>query len=118
MKIGFIGLGNMGAPMAANLVQVGHTVTGFDVAGTSAQGVSMAGSAAQAAAGREVVITMVPNGHILPAVAGGVHPAVSHANEWNYSPSFACTSARSISPNGLLLAGFSKSYLNNSKSRL
>ncbi|MGC2199055.1 MAG: NAD(P)-binding domain-containing protein, partial [Stellaceae bacterium] len=29
--IGFIGLGNMGAPMAANLVKAGHQVTGFDV---------------------------------------------------------------------------------------
>jgi 3-hydroxyisobutyrate dehydrogenase len=32
MKIGFIGLGNMGAPMAANLVAAGHEVTGFDLA--------------------------------------------------------------------------------------
>jgi 3-hydroxyisobutyrate dehydrogenase len=35
MKIGFIGLGNMGAPMAANLVKAGHEVTGFDVAGVT-----------------------------------------------------------------------------------
>ena len=33
MKVGFIGLGNMGAPMARNLVAAGHEVTGFDVAG-------------------------------------------------------------------------------------
>ena len=32
MKIGFIGLGNMGAPMARNLAKAGHDVTGFDVA--------------------------------------------------------------------------------------
>ena len=32
MKIGFIGLGNMGAPMAANLAAAGHQVTGFDTA--------------------------------------------------------------------------------------
>ena len=38
MKIGFIGLGNMGAPMAANLAKAGHEVTGFDVAGTTAEG--------------------------------------------------------------------------------
>ena len=31
MKIGFIGLGNMGAPMARNLAKAGHAVTGFDV---------------------------------------------------------------------------------------
>jgi 3-hydroxyisobutyrate dehydrogenase len=38
MKIGFIGLGNMGAPMAANLVKAGHEVTGFDVAGVTVDG--------------------------------------------------------------------------------
>ena len=35
MKIGFIGLGNMGAPMAANLSAAGHAVTGFDAAGVA-----------------------------------------------------------------------------------
>ncbi len=49
MKIGFIGLGNMGAPMAANLIKAGHEVTGFDVAGVTAEGAANAGSAAEAA---------------------------------------------------------------------
>ena len=49
MKIGFIGLGNMGAPMAANLAAAGHDVAGFDVAQTTADGVSVAASAAAAA---------------------------------------------------------------------
>ena len=43
MKIGFIGLGNMGAPMAANLAKAGHAVTGFDMAEVSVEGVEMAG---------------------------------------------------------------------------
>ena len=68
MKIGFIGLGNMGAPMAANLAAAGHDVTGFDVAETAVDGVNIASSAAAAAAGREAVITMLPNGGILRAV--------------------------------------------------
>ncbi|MEO0633064.1 MAG: 3-hydroxyisobutyrate dehydrogenase [Pseudomonadota bacterium] len=76
MRIGFIGLGNMGAPMAANLVRAGHAVTGFDVAGTTAEGVEMVGSAAVAATGRDVVITMLPNGDILRAVAAEVIPAM------------------------------------------
>jgi 3-hydroxyisobutyrate dehydrogenase-like beta-hydroxyacid dehydrogenase len=38
MNIAFIGLGNMGAPMAANLVTAGHAVTGFDVAGVTVEG--------------------------------------------------------------------------------
>ena len=39
MKIGFIGLGNMGAPMAANLSKAGHDVYGFDIAPISISGV-------------------------------------------------------------------------------
>ena len=37
MKIGFIGLGNMGAPMAHNLAKAGHTVFGFDTQNVSVQ---------------------------------------------------------------------------------
>ena len=76
MKIGFIGLGNMGAPMAANLVAAGHAVTGFDTAAPCPAGVTQAASAAEAAAGAEVVITMLPNGAILRAVAAEVIPAL------------------------------------------
>ncbi|MEY8843260.1 NAD(P)-dependent oxidoreductase, partial [Cribrihabitans sp. XS_ASV171] len=76
MKIGFIGLGNMGAPMAANLAAAGHEVTGFDMAEVSVEGVTMAGSAAEAAKGAEVVITMLPNGQILRKVAAEVIPAM------------------------------------------
>ena len=75
MKIGFIGLGNMGAPMAANLVAAGHEVTGFDVAGVTVDGVEQASDAAQAAAGRDAVITMLPNGDILRDVYSEIVPA-------------------------------------------
>jgi len=77
MKIGFIGLGNMGAPMAANLAAAGHVVTGFDLAAPMPQGVAKADSAAEAATGQEVVITMLPNGAILKSVAGEVIPAMA-----------------------------------------
>ena len=77
MKIGFIGLGNMGAPMAANLVKAGHAVTGFDTAGVTVEGVTAAASAAAAATGADVVITMLPNGAILRAVAAEVIPAMT-----------------------------------------
>jgi len=76
MKIGFIGLGNMGGPMAANLAKEGHEVLGFDMASVTIAGVSMAGSAAEAATGADVVITMLPNGQILRAVAAEVLPAM------------------------------------------
>ena len=77
MKIGFIGLGNMGAPMAANLVKAGHEVTGFDRADVSIAGVTLAGSGAEAATGAEVVITMLPDGAILRNVAAEVIPAMT-----------------------------------------
>ncbi len=77
MKIGFIGLGNMGAPMAANLVKAGHAVTGYDVAAPCPEGVTRAASAAEAATGADVVITMLPNGAILRAVAAEVIPAMA-----------------------------------------
>lgn len=76
MKIGFIGLGNMGGPMASNLVAAGHEVSGFDVAGVTIEGVETAATAAQAATGADVVITMLPNGQILRSVAAEIIPAM------------------------------------------
>ncbi|MFK7834868.1 MAG: 3-hydroxyisobutyrate dehydrogenase [Sulfitobacter sp.] len=75
LKIGFIGLGNMGAPMAANLAKAGHSVTGFDVAGTAAEGVATAADIQIAAEGADVVITMLPNGSIWRQVAA---EAITH----------------------------------------
>lgn len=77
MQIAFIGLGNMGAPMAANLVREGHAVTGFDTAAPMPDGVTKATTAADAAKGAEVVITMLPNGAILRAVAAEVIPVMA-----------------------------------------
>lgn len=77
MKIAFIGLGNMGAPMAANLVAAGHDVTGFDVAGVTVDGVTQANSGPDAAQGAAVVITMLPNGAILRRVADELIPAMA-----------------------------------------
>ncbi len=74
MKIGFIGLGNMGAPMATNLAKAGHEVAGFDVAGTTAEGVRVADSLEAAVAGMDAVITMLPNGSILRQVAAQAIP--------------------------------------------
>jgi 3-hydroxyisobutyrate dehydrogenase len=75
-KIGFIGLGNMGAPMAANLAKAGMAVAGFDTAGTTAEGMSEASSGPEAARQADVVITMLPNGAILRSVADDILPAM------------------------------------------
>lgn len=77
MKIGFIGLGNMGAPMAANLAAAGHEVTGFDLSAPCPAGVTKAETATAAATGAEVVITMLPNGAILRSVAAELVPAMT-----------------------------------------
>lgn len=77
MKIGFIGLGNMGGPMAANLVKAGHAVMGFDLAAPTPKGVERAESASLAAEGKDVVITMLPNGAILRSVASEIIPAMT-----------------------------------------
>jgi len=76
MRIGFIGLGNMGAPMAANLAAAGHQVIGYDVAAPLPEGVAQAMDSAEAATGQEVVITMLPNGEILRAVAAEILPVM------------------------------------------
>jgi 3-hydroxyisobutyrate dehydrogenase len=69
--IGFVGLGNMGGPMAANLVKAGHIVRGADlmpeaIAAAKAAGVQTVTTAAETAQGAEIVITMLPAGkHVL-----------------------------------------------------
>ena len=77
MRIGFIGLGNMGGPMAANLAKAGHEVRGFDLAAPMPEGVTRAATATEAASGADVVLTMLPNGAILRAVAAEVIPAMA-----------------------------------------
>ncbi|WP_041669542.1 3-hydroxyisobutyrate dehydrogenase [Cereibacter sphaeroides] len=77
MKIAFIGLGNMGGPMARNLAAAGHEVTGFDPAAPAPEGVQAAASATEAVAGAEVVVTMLPNGAILRQVAQEIVPAMT-----------------------------------------
>ena len=67
MKIGFIGLGNMGGGMAANLSKAGHEVTAFDLAEPAIErargnGCAIAASAAEAVAGADAVVTMLPAG--------------------------------------------------------
>jgi len=65
MKVGFIGLGNMGEPMSRNVLAAGHDLVVHDIrrkaaAGLEAAGATWAASPREAAAGREVVITMLP----------------------------------------------------------
>ncbi len=78
-KIAFIGLGNMGGPMAANLLKAGHGVAGFDTsdaacAAAAEAGVAVKPSLAEAATGADVVMTMLPNGKLVLACLHGLLP--------------------------------------------
>jgi len=82
--IAFIGLGNMGGPMAANLVKGGHAVTGFDLSADGitrflAAGGTSAKTVAEAVAGAEVVVSMLPEGRHVEAVYGGADGVFAHA---------------------------------------
>jgi len=81
-SIAFIGLGNMGGPMAANLVKAGHKVVAFDLVATlrdqaKADGASIAESAVASVNGAEVVVTMLPAGKHVLSVWNEVVPAMS-----------------------------------------
>jgi len=81
-RIAFIGLGNMGGPMAANLVKAGHAVTGFDLSpdmlqAAEATGVKPANILSEALADAEVAITMLPKGEHVLSVWGDILRAPS-----------------------------------------
>ena len=81
-QIAFIGLGNMGGPMAANLVKAGHSVTGFDLVpavleAAKAAGVAIAATPGDAVAGADSIITMLPSGKHVLSVYDAILPAVA-----------------------------------------
>jgi 3-hydroxyisobutyrate dehydrogenase len=81
-NIAFIGLGNMGAPMAANLVKAGEKVIAFDLVEASrnqakADGAAIAESASDAVKGADVVITMLPGGRHVLSVWNDIVPAMA-----------------------------------------
>ncbi|MEV0548955.1 3-hydroxyisobutyrate dehydrogenase [Nocardia salmonicida] len=79
-KIGFLGLGHMGGPMAANLVRAGYDVLAFDPVPAAQEqartdGARVVATAAEAAVDRDVVITMLPNGKLVLDVYAELLPA-------------------------------------------
>lgn len=80
--IGFIGLGNMGLPMAVNLKKAGHAIQAFDTVPSQleiakSEGMEICASAADAARGADIVITMLPNGEIVSAVYSQIIPVAT-----------------------------------------
>lgn len=81
-KVGFIGLGAMGRPMAANLIAAGHTLTVYDlvpaaVAELTGKGAAAAATPAELSAASDFIITMLPNGAIVEAVVAGANGLLS-----------------------------------------
>ena len=70
MKIGFIGLGKMGSPMAINLAKAGHQITGFDLLEIEInnKNISISSAIEDAVSGKDIVISMLPDGNILQKV--------------------------------------------------
>ena len=84
MRIGFVGLGNMGAPMCANLVKAGHAVKAYDlvpalVQAAAGKGAAPATSVGDCADAVEVVITMLPSSPHVRLAYGGESGILEHA---------------------------------------
>jgi 3-hydroxyisobutyrate dehydrogenase len=97
--IAFIGLGNMGNPMAANLVKAGHAVQGFDLMPDNLStardnGVTVMASAAAAVKAAEVVVTMLPAGKHVLAVYGDIVAAAAKGTLFIDSSTIDVDSAR------------------------
>jgi len=73
MKIGFIGLGNMGAPMARNLIKAGENIMGYDVSPTNVEDIPQ-NSMNSIASECEIIFTMLPDGNILRGVYSDLTP--------------------------------------------
>lgn len=84
MRVGFIGLGNMGGPMAANLVKAGHDVAVFDMASAAVEKAVAAGARSRASASdtardQDAVVTMLPAGQHVRQVYLGDNGILKHA---------------------------------------
>ena len=99
--IAFLGLGNMGGPMSANLISAGHTVRGFDpvpaaAAAAAANGATVFDSTADAVTEADVVITMLPNGDIVRRCYAEVLPAARAGALFIDSSTISVNDAREV----------------------
>ena len=99
--IAFLGLGNMGGPMAANLISAGHAVRGFDpvpaaAAAAAANGANVFDSTVDAVTEADVVITMLPNGDIVRRCYAEVLPAARAGALFIDSSTISVNDAREV----------------------
>lgn len=101
LTVAFLGLGNMGGPMATNLVAANHAVRGFDpvpaaMSAAAASGVTGFDSAADAVTGADVVITMLPNGELVKRCYAEVLPAARAGALFIDSSTISVNDAREV----------------------
>jgi 3-hydroxyisobutyrate dehydrogenase len=99
--IAFLGLGNMGGPMAANLVAAGHPVRAFDLVpalreALEAKGANVFDNGAEAVSGAEVVITSLPNGAIVKSCYAEALPAAAPGTLFIDTSTISVADAREI----------------------
>lgn len=99
--IAFLGLGNMGGPMAANLAKAGHTVHGFDpvdaaVKAAQDNGIATFPTAVEAVSAAEVVITMLPSGAIVKNLYTDILPATPTGALFIDSSTISVDDARAV----------------------
>src|ERR1700742_3554902 len=99
--IAFLGLANMGGPMAANLVAAGHTVRAFDPVAAlkdaaADKGAQVFDSGAEAVSEADVVITSLPNGNIVKAVYADALPAAKKGTLFIDTSTISVDDARAI----------------------
>lgn len=101
LTVAFLGLGNMGAPMATNLVAAKHAVRGFDPvpaarSAAAAGGVTCFDSAADAVTDADVVITMLPNGELVKRCYADVLPSARAGALFIDSSTISVNDAREV----------------------
>ena len=96
MRIGFIGLGNMGGPMAHNLAKAGFEVVGFDTQEVKVDLIKIVSTPKECVSNSEVVVTMLPNGEILKTVANKIIQHMRHGSIFLDCSTVDVESAKSV----------------------
>ena len=96
MRIGFIGIGNMGAPMAQNLAKAGFEVVGFDTQDLKVDLIKIVSTPKECVSNSDVVITMLPNGEILKSVANKIIQHMRHGSIFLDCSTVDVESAKSV----------------------
>jgi 3-hydroxyisobutyrate dehydrogenase len=111
MRIGFVGLGNMGGRMAACVVRAGQEVLGYDVRAESAAGVRRAGSVAEVTEGSDILLLSLPDSHVVEAVVLGDDGVLAHAAQGQVVVDLSTSSPDSTTTIHRLLGDRGTAYL-------